>query len=281
MFSNLLVSAPKWTVLTSSLAEMMTWKLFLSLPIILVCCVPLEKAMSTLALMQFIVFSCAASGIGVWILTFFVRSSHGIGGVMGLVIPLAMGFRHALPYQDVVNLAKFIPIKFHGYLPGRGNIQARHVPFLCLVYELVGACIVPSYFTEWPLVILGFIASWFYIRSIMWFPYANVRGDHSVEFSFSFNFPRLIRPYIEKVTGGFLFRLLNRIMKNRLSLRQSSEMTTLYSPGDLASASSALTALIGDPVCLEQDERSKALRDLDDRIASLSGVSTTPELASV
>jgi hypothetical protein len=270
-------------VLTSSLAETMTWKLFVSLPMILVCCIPLETVLSCVQLFKLLVVSCTTSGIFVLISTFFYRSYSGIAGSTGLIVPLAMGFRNALPYQEVINLNKYLPAKLHGHLPGRGNIQARHVPFLCLMYEIVGACIFPSCFTELPLVLLSFLSSWCYIRYFMWFPYASVRGDHSVEFSFSFNFPKYIRPYVEKMTGGLLFPLFLRISKNRCALRQSSDMTSLYSPAALASASAALAALNGDPACLaiEQDERTKALRDLEDRIASLSGVSTTPELASV
>jgi hypothetical protein len=122
----------------------------------------------------------------------------------------------------------------------------------------------------------------------MWFRYANVRGDHSVEFSFSFLFPKFMRSYVEKITGAFLYPIMVKISGRRLALRATPDITCLYAPKDSGAAAAALASLFGDPVCLgvEEDERSKALRDLDDRIAALTTASTTPgsselELATV
>ena len=206
---------------------------------------------------------------------------------MGVIIPLSIGFRHALPYQEVSDLNRYLPKLLQGRLPGRGIVQARHLPFLCLAGELVAAIIFPSYFTEWPLALTSFVSAWFYIRYLMWFPYSNLQGDHSTEFSFSFLFPKLIRPYVEKLTGLVLYRIIVRLSNGRLALRQSTDIASLYSPSDSAAAAAAFASLTGDPVCMDvdEDERSKALRDLDDKIAALTGGSTTcssdVELASV
>ena len=290
LFSSfLVVAAPKWTVLTASLTEMNAWKLFITLPLILVCAVPLEELWSSRELFNFISFSITISGLTVWVLSFFACFSHNIAGAMALVIPLSVGFRHALPYQEVVNCNRYLPTLLRDRLPGRGIVQARHVPFICVVGDILAAVIFPASFSEWPLAVTSFVTSWVYIRYMMWFPYTNIRGDHSNEFSFSFLFPKIIRPYVEKLTGSVIYPIFVRLLGNRLELRATSEITSLYAPSDSVAATAAFTSLTGEPVCLgvHEDERSKALRDLDDRIAALTngGTSTTcssdVELASV
>jgi hypothetical protein len=240
----------------------------------------LEALWSTREIIQYIAFSCGVPGLVVATTRYVSGIIHPadtlpipICGCAALVITLVIGVRHAFPLKELLNLNKILPQPLHGVLPARGLVQARHLPFLCLSSEALLAFIFPSWFPEWPLAVLAYISAWVYIRYLMHFPYANLRGDHSSEFNFSLLFPKWSRPTIEKI-AGILYSILTRLSR-LLELRPSDKSTvtanvSLYSPADSAAANAVMEA-IGTEKAKFEERRAKALKFLDENIAALIG----------
>lgn len=240
----------------------------------------LEALWSTREIVQYIAFSCGVPGI-VLLITRCISDvvlgsdarTHAVSGCVGLVITLMIGVRHAFPLKELLNLNKILPKPVQGLLPARGLVQARHIPFLCLSTEIVLSIIFPSWFPEWPLAILAYISAWVYIRYIMHFPYANLRGDHSSEFNFSLLFPKLSRPTIDRF-GSIIYSILIQF-SGYFELRASDKSSltanvSLYSPADAAAANAVMEA-IGTEKAKFEERRAKALKFLDENIANLIG----------
>ena len=167
-----------------------------------------------------------------------------------------MGLRHAFPLREVLNLNRRVPEWIKDYLPARGIIEYRHLPFLFLLCEVYLGVFVPGWFQDWPMGVLAFFSAWLYVRYCMHFPYANVRGDHSVEFSLSCLFPKLVRPHVEK-TACIVYEFVVGKSGGRLELR-SANGAWLYQASEAAAG--------------PFDERkSKALQFLDENIAAIGG----------
>ncbi len=277
---------PIWTVWTVSLVETTIWKLLISVPLMIGAMAPLESLWSAKELLLYISFSTGMSGmffILLKLLVFIIFRNESffipVGGTTGYIIALLIGFRHAFPYQEIINLYKIIPSPMNELLPARGILQARHLPFLCLVMELCLAVLAPAYFQEWPLALLSFLSSWVYIRYLMHFPYANLRGDHSSEFNFALLFPKFIRPTVDAF-AGMIYAIIVRMTKGFLALRATDRTGlmsggTLYSPADTAAAVAVISSLANNSSSIEDnspdDRRLRTLKFLDDNIASLIG----------
>jgi hypothetical protein len=117
----------------------------------------------------------------------------------------------------------------------------------------------------------------------MSFPYANIRGDHSTEFSFSYLFPKMMRPTVDRITSGMIYPVMVKVSKGWLAVGQADTSLaytlpmSLYSPGDTAAASAALSTLTNSSKLAasgDVDKRSKALRFLDENIAALKTETT-------
>ena len=261
------------------------WKLCITVPIVYATLASLEALWSAREILQYLAFVTGFAGFVLLVSRYVVFLIFGlewiftpVGGSIGLVIPLVIGFRHAFPYKELVNLNKMLPTILHECLPARGLVQSRHLPFLCLSAELTLSLIFPTRFSEWPLAVVGYFASWFYIRYLMHFPYANVRGDHSSEFVLCLLFPKLLRPTIDKLSVG-VYEIALRLTGHLVELRVTEKVSlavasTLYSPADSAAAAAAIDALAtGTPEekAKFEERRARALRFLDDNIASLMG----------
>jgi hypothetical protein len=267
-------------MLTSSLAEPNIFKLAVSLPVIFISSTMLEALWSAREILTYICFSCGVPGLVLFVVRYigsvFVSSdtvTRPVCGAVGLLITLLIGVRHAFPIKEVVNLNKFVPSMIQGLLPARGLVQARHLPFLCLSTEVILASFFPSYFPEWPLAPLAYISAWVYIRYLMHFPYANLRGDHSTEFQFSVLFPKAIRSSLDKMFG--IFYLVVHRFTDAFELRPSDKTSlaatiSLYSPADAAAANAVMEA-IGTEKFKFEERRAKALKFLDENIAALIG----------
>jgi hypothetical protein len=283
--SSFLPLSSFWAIVTCSFVETSIWKLVLSAPVIYVSMSALEALWTLFDLLQYLGFVTGVSGLLLLtsrLLFFMMFGSESlfnqVSGCVGLVIPLVIGFRHAFPYKELVNLNKILPAVLHEFLPARGLIQSRHLPFLCLSTQCVLSFIFPSTFPEWPLALISYFASWFYIRYLMHFSYANLRGDHSSEFTLSLLFPKLIRPALDRVSI-VVYEVLVKVSGGRLELRPVEKVsltvpTTLYSPADAAAATAALEVIA--PVTAEdrakfEERRAKALKFLDENIAALIG----------
>lgn len=268
-----------------SFVETSVWKLLISVPLMIGVMVPLESLWNVKEWLMYIFFSMGVSGM-IFILSklliFMLFHNESfftpVGGTAGYVIALTIGFRHAFPYQEIVNLYKLIPAPLNEFLPARGIVQARHLPFLCLLSELVMAIAVPSSFREWPLALFSFFTSWVYIRYLMHFPYANARGDHSSEFNFALLFPKMIRPTADWI-AGHLYALAVRITRGYVALRvtdrvASMSSVTLYCPADTAAAAAAISSLANNSPMTgsaTDDKRIRTLMFLDENIASIIG----------
>ena len=196
-----------------------------------------------------------------------------VSGCAGLLLTLVIGVRHAFPLKELLNLNKVLPQALHAVLPARGLVQARHIPFLCLSTELILAFIFPSWFPEWPLAVMAYISAWGYLRYLMHFPYANVRGDHSSEFNFSLLFPKWCRHTIEKLCGVVysVFTQISSVFELRPSDKASlTAAVSLYSPADAAAANAVMES-IGAEKNKFEERRAKALKFLDENIAALIG----------
>ena len=270
---------PIWALCTSSIAETNLLKLALAIPVVFFSTSMLEALWSPREILQYLAFSCGLPGllflvyrIGVsMILT--DSSLQPVCGCAGLIITLVVGIRHAFPLKELINLNKILPSAVHGFLPARGLVQARHVPFLCLSTEVLLGTIFPTWFPEWPLAVLAYLSSWIYIRYLMHFPYANLRGDHSTEFNFSLLFPKWSRHTIDRF-GSIVYTVLSKFT-NVFEIRSPDKTTlnsniSLYSPADAAAATAVMEA-IGTEKAKFEERRAKALRFLDDNIATLMG----------
>ena len=252
------------------MAESSFIRLIIHMPIIYLGLTMLEALWSSREIVFYILFSCGVSGL---VLT-VVRSIGGIVvanrpavacGSIGLVLTVVIGVRHAFPLKEIFNLGKIFPTALHGLLPARGIVQARHLPFIILSTEVVGAILFPSWFSEWPLGVISYFSAWFYIRYLMHFPYANLRGDHSSEFNLALLFPKLVRPIMDK-----LFSLLYSVickLTNAFELR-TVDKSGLYSPADTAAANAVMDSLERSKF---DEKKTKALKFLDDNIAALMG----------
>lgn len=265
--------------------ETSLWKLLITIPLMIGAMAPLESLWSVKELLLYVGFSTGISGalfIMSKLLVFAVFRNESfftpVGGTTGYIIALLIGFRHAFPYQEILNLYKVIPSPANELLPGRGVLQARHLPFLFLILELCLAIVAPAYFQEWPLALLSFFASWLYIRYFMHFPYANVRGDHSSEFNFALLFPKLIRPTVDAM-AAMAYRVVVMITKGLFAVRVADRMNTsstgnLYSPADTAAAVAVISSLANAShldSSSPDDKRLRTLKLLDENIASLTG----------
>jgi hypothetical protein len=267
------------------MCETSLWKIALSGPIIYFCLSALEALWASTEIVYFILFSTGSAGTLVLISRFAMYILSGseallipIGGCIGMVIPLVVGFRHVFPYKELFNLNKLLPTAVHEFLPARGLVQSRHLPFLCLAGQCVLGFLFPSSFREWPLALVAYFSSWFYIRYLMHFPYANLRGDHSSEFNLSLLFPKVSRPTIDRLSAA-VFDVAVKLSGGWLDLRLTDKVsltssTTLYSPADSAAASAALESMATmsseDRAKFEQ-RRARALKFLDENIAALVG----------
>ena len=219
----------------------------------------LEALWSRKEIVQYIIFACGVSGLVLGVIHLFNPGPTPCSS-FPLLLTLLVGVRHAFPLKELVDLTKHIPSGLHAFLPARGLIQVRHVPFLALLIELLGAIFFPRSFTQWPVVFSAYLAAWFYIRYLMHFPYANVRGDHSSEFNLSLLFPRWTRFVLEKLFNS-VYSVITRCMPF-LQLRVADKTSLMYSPG--------------------MDERkTQALKILDDKINALGRGLTPEEVAEV
>jgi hypothetical protein len=234
-------------------------RLLISLSLLYQCVSMLEALWSRKEIFQYIIFACGVSGLVLGVVHLLKHGSTPCTS-FPLLLTLLVGVRHAFPLKELVDLTKHIPSGLHAFLPARGLIQVRHVPFLALLFELLGASVFPSYSTQWPVTLSAYLASWFYIRYLMHFPYANVRGDHSSEFNLSLLFPRWSRWALDPLFDS-LFSVVTRCLPF-LHLRVADKTSVMYSPG--------------------RDERkTQALKILDDKIRALGRGLTPEEVAEV
>uniref|UniRef100_A0A7S1F5R1 Uncharacterized protein n=1 Tax=Noctiluca scintillans TaxID=2966 RepID=A0A7S1F5R1_NOCSC len=260
-----------WNLLTAHFFENHWLKAALVAPWVVALARMLEKFWSLRSFWAHICFTVTSSSIVV----FFVQVGRvhyfeevrpffaPICGCSGLVVALAVGLRHAYPFEA-------LPL-----LPRAWGLQCQHLPFaLAAVFTVLGL-LIPASIPEWPFPPLALFFGWVHLRYVMWFQYAQAYGDHSPEFLFAAMFPRPLRPLVS-IIGSLAHNVASCIMPNYIKLRDVDGMLgqmLLYDPVQARSSELGGVSPPEQAVGVNTKEydarRAKALALLDDNIASL------------
>ncbi|KAF4670372.1 hypothetical protein FOL46_000889 [Perkinsus olseni] len=273
-----------WNLITSSLYDPSVVRFLFHYPLAVWLTSLLEPLWGSKTLVKFIIITAFASGVFALlsrIVNYYVTRSQVIwfqptATISGLDCALAIGVQQAFPTMRLLKI------------PHHRSIRAEHLPFTLLVIALIVALFCPVTSPAHHDVALtagAFISGWVYIRYYMYFYFAQQRGDHSNEFRFAMLFPKVMRPYLDRICGG-LYAITTRMCGNfRLRHgRSSSEILPsdmLYGPSATAQAQARSRALFsaatGQAATVAtsakrefEDRRKRALQFLDDNMGALS-----------
>lgn len=227
---------------------------------------PISAVWSLSEIFLCLIISVSIPGIFVFgfhlIMQIFAANIVKVCGCGGLIVSTLVVSRHILPYKEILNYSKYVP----EWIPS--TVQSRDLPFIFVVFEVVLG--VFGLASDWPLTMLAFCVSWVYIRYCMYFSYADVRGDHSNEFSFSSLFPKLlVRGFVDQISC-IVYVWAVKKLGPRIDLKSVDKLTVLYSPNDTA-------GLVTEMRTANYERKNQALMLLDENIASL----TREEIAEV
>lgn len=281
-----------WNLMTAHFFEGNLIEAFLTIPWVIALARMLERLWSPKALVFHLVFSACLTGVGVFIYELVqVYRTHShyaffapVRGCVGLVIALAVGLRHAYPFEA-------LPLVPHSW-----GLQCQHLPFALTAFISTVGFFFPRFLPEWPFAPLAFFSGWLHIRYLMWFSYAQAHGDHSPEFTFESLFPKPLRP-LASCCGAIVYRLGTSCCSGFVKLREADETSghaIMYDPNQAADKSAngnfgnmnfQLPASSGTREPGEQRayeaRRAKALQLLDDNIAAmLAGFDSSKQNAS-
>jgi hypothetical protein len=174
-----------WSVFTSALFEDNLLKSIFILAPTFSFLSALEVVWSRRAVLMLILFSILTASVSTFVLQ-LMAVSGSFHGQSGVLMAASIGYRHAFPTRPLAPfLSELIPTRI---------FQSRHLPFVLLCSSFIGSLCAPRYFTDFQFAAFSFFWAWFYLRYLFFFEFANVRGDHSSDFSFDFLFPRALRP---------------------------------------------------------------------------------------
>lgn len=239
----------------------------------------LERLWTPTALAFHVLFTALLTGMGVFVyelLTVYRTHSHyaffaPVRGCVGLVVALAVGLRHAYPFEA-------LPLVPHSW-----GLQCQHLPFALAAFISTVGFFIPSWLPEWPFAPLALFFGWLHIRYLMWFPFGELHGDHSPEFTFDSLFPSAIRPLIS-CCGAIAYRMGTSCCAGFVKLREADESdghAIVYDPSRASDAESNGGIRLGAGLKLGSgaagsasqreydDRRAKALQLLDDNINAL------------
>lgn len=277
-----------WNVLTAHFFEANLLKALVAAPCVVVLARMLERLWSVKEFALHVCFTAACSGFSFFALELIHvwRTHHEkdfflpVRGCIGLLVTIAVGLRHAYPLEAV------------SVLPRSLGIQCQHLPFgLAALFTLIGFAAPPWVLPEWSFAPLALFFGWLHVRYLMWFPYQEVHGDHSPDFTFAALFPQLLRPLVSCL-GAVGYAIGVSVVPGFVRLRQvegDARQSIVYDPTQGAVSGSAghgeaspprppgptLDPAAGAGCAGSQeynDRRSKALQLLDESINSL-GVS--------
>jgi len=277
-----------WNLFTAHFFEGHLMKAVIIAPWVVALARMLERLWTPKAMGFHIAFTALMAGTGVFVyelLTVYRTHSHyaffaPVRGCVGLVVALAVGLRHAYPFEA-------LPLVPHSW-----GLQCQHLPFALTAFITAVGVLLPQWLPEWPFAPLALFFGWLHIRYLMWFPYAEAHGDHSPEFTFDAFFPKPIRPLFS-CCGAIAYRMGTSCCAGFVKLREADDTlghAIMYDPskaddvetnGNLRPGASA-----GAANSREYDaRRAKALQLLDDNINALlaagsrsfSGAVATPK----
>lgn len=281
-----------WNIVTAHLFEGHIVKFFLITPWVFKLARMLERLWSPAALASHLGFTALCAGFFVFIGELFIvyESPHNhstffkpVRGCVGLVVALAVGLRHAFPFE-------MLPLVPHSW-----GLQCQHLPFALSAFISTVGLLFPPAMPEWPFAPLALFFGWVYIRYLMWFPFAKAHGDHAPEFTFASLFPRPTRPLVS-CAGSVAYSLAVLCAPGFVKLREADESlghAIMYDPvqvsSDTGNGAIAPSLRLPGPSSIsvapatsqrEYDaRRAKALQLLDDNINAL--LASAPKKADV
>lgn len=282
-----------WNIVTAHLFEGHIVKSFLIVPCLWKLARMLERLWSAAAVASHLGFTALCAGFFVFIGELFIvyENPHDhstffkpVRGSVGLVVALAVGLRHAFPFE-------MLPLVPHSW-----GLQCQHLPFALAAFISAVGLILPRAMPEWPFAPLALFFAWMYIRYLMWFPFAKAHGDHAPEFTFASLFPRPTRPCVS-CFGSIVYSLAVVCAPGFVKLREADETlghAIMYDPvqvssdtGNGTTAQSSLrlpgpSSMSVAPATSQREydsRRAKALQLLDDNINAL--LASAPKTAHV
>lgn len=261
-----------WNVVTAHLFESNLAKAAIAAPWAVALTKMLERLWTVRALLSHIVCSTALSGFAVFAaqLAHMQRTTRyrdffaPMNGCSGLLVALAVGLRHAYPFEA-------LPL-----VPKSWGLQCQQLPFGLVVFLTALGLAAPDVLPEWPFAPLAFFFGWFHLRYVMWFPYAEASGDHSPEFAFAMLFPRPLQPCASCFSAIF-YGIGSTVLPGCLTLREADgtlghaivyDPSNVHEPGDGAKGSEGTP---GGNSWQYDARRAKAMALLDENIAALLG----------
>jgi len=261
-----------WNLLTAHFFEGHILKAVFVSPWVIALARMLERLWTPKAMTFHLAFTACLAGMGVFIyelMTVYATHSHKaffapVRGSVGLVVALAVGLRHAYPFEA-------LPLVPHSW-----GLQCQHLPFaLTAFFTAVGVLFPHDFLPEWPFAPLALFWGWLHIRYLMWFPYAEAHGDHTPEFNFETLFPKPMRP-LASCCGAISYKLGMSCCSGFVKLREADETlghAIMYDPAKAPETEARLPgpgSSAGGATQREYDaRRAKALQLLDDNINAL------------
>lgn len=268
-----------WNVLTANFFEGHLVKAAILIPWVVALARMLERLWELKAFAMHLGFTATLSGFSVFVgelMVAYRTHNHStffapVRGCVGILVALAVGLRHAYPFEA-------LPV-----LPRSWGLQCQHLPFALAACICVVGFFAPQWLPEWSFAPFALFYGWFYLRYLMWFPYAGAHGDPSPEFSFDSLFPRPVRPFVA-CAGAVAYGLGVTVAPGLLKLREvdsSLGHAIMYDPGRAdcegggrgdGSRNGAAGRVPGVAAASSEEydaRRARALQLLDDNINSL------------
>jgi hypothetical protein len=216
-----------YTLITSSLISRNLLEFGSILTISLQFLIPVESLWESEAVFKYIFFVVTVSGTTLLFLRLTSSAHHSLlVTTVGLNMAITMAYRHAFPLKPIApSMSDIIPTRI---------FQSRHMPFLVLLFNFSDALFSKSLGIA-VISCASFFWSWFYIRYFLWFPFAQIRGDHSETFNFDLLFPRWSRTQVSWVTV-LVHKIACGIYPRLFTLRAPIDGGVLYAQRDTALA---------------------------------------------
>lgn len=265
-----------WNLATAHFFEGNLIKAAIIAPWVVALARKLERLWTPKALGFHLAFTAVLAGVGVFVYELgVVYRTHShyaffapVRGCVGLVVALAVGLRHAYPFEA-------LPLVPHAW-----GLQCQHLPLALAAFISAVGFTFPRWLPEWPFAPLALFFGWLHIRYLMWFPYSDAHGDHSPEFGFASLFPKPVRPLVSCI-GAIAYSLGTCVAPGFFKLREADETlghAIVYDPqkaSDMESNGVVFNNLPGASPATASSQReydarrAKALQLLDDNINQL------------
>lgn len=266
-----------WNVGTAHFFEATLTKAAVTTPLVIVLTRLLERLWTAKAVAAHVIFTVTCSG-ALFFLTELIhvyRTHHEkdffipVSGCSGLIVALAVGVRHAYPLEPLPGL------------PRGWGLKYQHLAFaFTAVISSIGL-LMPKLLPEWFFAPFALFFGWFHLRYLMWYPLAQVHGDHSEEFHFAALFPPPLRPVITCI-GVVTHNLSAMVAPSFIQLRSQVDaekgqaQPIVYDPTTAAFGNPNVSWTSGQGVATDvpgskeyNARRAKALALLDQNISSL------------